>query len=96
MTKKQPKDYWRTKILNIFDNMPESDGFDAATADKQIEGLLEAVMVIGEQTARNEDELTRLYNRTLKNLKVLKKRMEEDVEDYDPSTLPPPEETIYM
>jgi len=77
------KKMWYDKFIQILDDMPESEGFDSDIADKQIEDLIELVILLGEKVTHQENEL-QLIARNF--LDINKKDVDDD--DYKPKEIP--------
>lgn len=85
------KKAWYDKFIQVFDDIPESDGFEPDIADKQIEGLLELIVLLGEKVTHQENEMQLLAGKLLK-------RMSSDDEDdeYVPQSIPSSVESLFI
>jgi len=56
---------WQEEFIEVYDDIPESEGFDEVTADKQLEGLLNIVTILGETLTRLEKQNQQLAEKLI-------------------------------
>lgn len=60
MVEKSEKKPWYEVLDDLYQALPESDNFDEDIADKQIEGIMEMIVVIGSVIYKQDKEIKEL------------------------------------
>ena len=85
---------WHDSFIQVFDDMPESDGFVADVADKQIEDLISLVMLLGKTVTELELQQHKMAEKLMGKPIDIKLDVEE--EEYKPSEIDENKSNIYM
>jgi hypothetical protein len=83
--------HWATEFCKVYDSIPESEGFNELDADKQIEGLLEIVSILGDRVAEQDQLILRLT-------KLIKNQQDSELteDEYKPSELHETTQNMYL